>query len=82
MYKDEPDDDHGDLDISKPSPPDGDLTTGEILLCVFCSGIACIIGIVRLIQGKPGAGKMVALSLVFVVIWNILRFMIEVSMQR
>lgn len=69
-------------DISKPRQQDGDLSTGDILLCVFCSGIACIIAIVRLIQGKPGAGKMLGLSLIFVFIWNIVRFMIEAAASR
>src|ERR1700730_11195163 len=57
-------------------PPSDDLTTGDWLLCIFCSGIACIIGIIRLIQGKPGAGKMVAVALMFSVMWAVLRVII------
>ena len=72
-------DDHDDLDISKPSqsPADGELSTGDIVLCVLCSGIGCIVGIVRLIQGRPGAGKMIGLSFVFIIFWNIVRFAVE-----
>jgi hypothetical protein len=36
------------------------------------SGIACIIGIIRLIQGKPGAGKMVGVALMFCLLWSII----------
>jgi hypothetical protein len=79
-----PDDDlEPDLDISRfrQAPPDADLTTVDWLLCVFCSGIACIIGIVRLIQGKPNAGKMIGVALLFSVIWTMLRFALA-SMSR
>ena len=32
---------------------------------VFCSGIACIVGVVWLIQGKPKGLKMIGLSCLF-----------------
>ena len=57
MRSDDDDIDDRDLDISKPLPPNGDLTTVDWLICAFCSGIGCIIGIVRLIQGRPGEAK-------------------------
>lgn len=59
-----------------------ELSGGDIALCVLCSGIGCIIGLVRLVNGKPNAGKMIGLSLVFVIIWNIVRAMIEMSLMR
>lgn len=49
-----------------------DLTTGDWVLCIFCSGLACIIGVIRLIQGKPNAGKMVGISVLFSILWGIL----------
>jgi hypothetical protein len=76
-------DDHDDLDIRIRRPPrDDDLTTVDWLLCIFCSGIACIVGIVRLIQGKPSAGKMIAVALVFSVLWGIVRFLLEAALRR
>jgi hypothetical protein len=46
------------------------------LLCIFCSGIGCIVGIIRMIQGDSRGGKMVGLSLLFAVIGNVIRFAI------
>ena len=51
-----------------------DLTTGDWLVAVLCSGIGCIVGIIWLIQGKPKGGKMLGVSLLFVFIWNVIRF--------
>jgi hypothetical protein len=48
----------------------------------LCSGIGCIIGIVRLIQGHPTGGKMLGLSLLFCVIWNIVRVMLATMAQH
>src|SRR5262245_41136720 len=31
-------------------PAEADLTPGDWLLCIFCSGIGCIVGIVRLVN--------------------------------
>ncbi len=43
------------------------------ILCIFCGTIGCIIGIVRLVQGKPSGGKMIAFSILFGVIWAVVR---------
>ena len=50
-----------------------DLTGVDWLIVILCSGIGVILGIVRLIQGKPSAGKMLGFSLLFVVIWGTIR---------
>ena len=73
------DDRDDDLDISKPSQSGGadDLSTVDWLLCIFCGTIGCIVGIVRLIQGRPSGAKMIGLSILFSVILGILRFMLE-----
>jgi DNA-directed RNA polymerase subunit RPC12/RpoP len=63
-------------------PSDKDLAGGEILLAVLCSGIACIVGIVWMIQGKPKGIKMVGLSLLFSVIWSTVRFAIEMGLRH
>jgi hypothetical protein len=68
---------------SRPLPEDqddyrgrgnSDLTAIDLCLCIFCPGIGCIVGLVRLITGSGEGGKMVGLSLLFAVIWNVLRF--------
>lgn len=63
------------------SADSADLTTGDWLLCIFCGGLACILGVVRLIQGKPNAVKMIGFSILFSIIWGVLRFMVEASMR-
>ena len=45
----------------------------EILLCIFCSGIGCILGIVYMVQGKPKGWKMVLISFIVAVIGGIIR---------
>jgi hypothetical protein len=70
------DDYYRDRDRGRPSDDDSDLTTGEWVACIFCSGIACIVGIVWLIQGKPKAGKMIGISLLFAILWNVIRFVV------
>jgi hypothetical protein len=44
------------------------------VLAIVCSGIGCIMGIIYLAQGKKKGGTMLAVSLVFIVIWNVVRF--------
>ena len=44
---------------------DADLTPVDWCLAILCSGIGCIIGIVRLIQGRENGLKMLVVSLVF-----------------
>lgn len=56
---------------------DSDLQTGDWLLAILCSGIGCIMGIVWLIQGKPKGGKMLGISLLFVVLWNIVSAVLQ-----
>src|SRR5579863_4169300 len=72
-------DDEDDLDVSnirRRPPADSDLSTGDWLLCIFCSGIACLVGIVRLIQGKPHAGKMIGIAFLFSIMWRLVILMI------
>jgi hypothetical protein len=51
---------------------DDDLGTTDWVLCVLCGGIACIMGIVYMIQGKPKGIKMIGVSIGIGVLWNIL----------
>jgi DNA-directed RNA polymerase subunit M/transcription elongation factor TFIIS len=61
---------------------DADMTTGDWVLAVLCSGIGCILGVVWLIQGKPKGGKMLGISLLFVILWNVVRFAIEAAVKN
>jgi len=63
-----------DDDYRRGGRGDSDLSPFDWFLCVFCSGIGCIVGLVRMMSGSPEGGKMVGISLVFIVIWNALRF--------
>lgn len=64
------------------SREDSELTTGEYAVAILCSGIGCIAGLIWMIQGKPKGGKMLGISLLFVVIWNVVRFAIETSLKH
>ncbi|MBN1901213.1 hypothetical protein JW926_07815 [Candidatus Sumerlaeota bacterium] len=64
---------------AKISSPDDNLTTGDWIFCVLCSGIACIFGIVYAIQGKKKGLKMVGVSLLVSLIWSLIRIAIENS---
>ena len=68
---------------TKAAIPDGDadLSAGEWVLAILCSGIGCIVGIVWMIQGKPKGKKMFGISILFAVIWNILRGVVEMSLR-
>jgi predicted RNA-binding Zn-ribbon protein involved in translation (DUF1610 family) len=61
---------------------DADLSTGEWVAAVLCSGIGCICGIIWMIQGKPKGPKMFGVSLLFALIWGVIRAVIETAAQR
>lgn len=67
---------------SKSVPADEDLSTGDWVLAILCSGIGCIIGIIWLIQGKPKAKKMILVSICMQFVWGFLRMAIEMAAQR
>lgn len=45
-----------------PSDDDSDLTAMDWVICILCSGIGCILGIVYLVQGKKKGIKMIGIS--------------------
>lgn len=51
-----------------------ELEMTDWILAGLCSGIACILGVVWMIQGKPKGLKMVGVAFAFVIFWNLLRF--------
>jgi len=67
---------------AKVATESADLTTVDWLICILCSGIGCIVGIVRTVQGKPAGPKMIGISLLFIVIWTVVRLAIEASMRQ
>jgi phage FluMu protein Com len=56
---------------------DDDLSTGEWVVAILCSGIGCICGIIWMIQGKPKGKKMLGVSVLCAIIWSFIRSMIE-----
>jgi hypothetical protein len=58
------------------------LSTTDWIIAVICSGIGCIIGIVRLIQGKPNGGKMLGVSIAFALLWGVVRFLATMATQK
>src|SRR5690606_24727735 len=46
-----------------------DMSTGDWVVAILCSGIGCIAGIVWMIQGKPKGKKMLLVSLAVQAFW-------------
>jgi predicted RNA-binding Zn-ribbon protein involved in translation (DUF1610 family) len=63
-------------------PGDDELSTGDILVAIFCSGIGCIMGLVWVIQGRPKGGKMLAISVAMNVVWGIVRLAVQTAVER
>ncbi len=62
---------------------DADMSVGDWVVAVLCSGIGCIAGIVWMIQGKPKGGKMLGVSFLFSVIWGVVRtVVVELAKQH
>jgi hypothetical protein len=58
---------------------DDDLSVGEWLVAIFCSGIGCILGIIWMIQGKPKGKKMFGISILMGIIWRVIGLAIEAA---
>lgn len=58
---------------------DDEMSTGDYVVAIICSGIGCIAGIIWMIQGKPKGSKMVIISLCMSVFWTIVRVVIMVA---
>jgi DNA-directed RNA polymerase subunit M/transcription elongation factor TFIIS len=56
-----------------------ELTGVDWVLIVLCSGIACILGIIRMIQGNPTGGKMVLFAILAQLFWVFVRIMLEAA---
>jgi hypothetical protein len=67
---------------SKVAPGDADLTTGEWVVAILCSGIGCIVGIIWMIQGKPKGKKMLLISICMQFFWGLVRVVFEILRHR
>ncbi len=66
----------------RPSKDDSNLGTTDWILAILCSGIGCIMGIIWMIQGKPKGSKMLGVSILAAIFWNIVRFAITAMQQQ
>ena len=63
---------------SSSSSSEDELTGVDIALCVLCSGIGCIVGIVALCRGQSSrGGKMIGISLLMQVVWGGINLLIQ-----
>lgn len=60
---------------------DSQLTAVDWLLAILCSGIGCIMGIIWLIQGKPKGAKMLGISVLAAIFWNVINVLIQMSIH-
>lgn len=61
---------------------DDDLSTGDWVVAILCSGIGCIAGIVWMIQGKKKGLKMFGVSLAMQFFWGVVRVIIETAARQ
>ena len=61
---------------------DSELTVGDWVGCILCSGIGCIYGLVVAIQGKPKGWKMVGISIAAAIFWTVVRTVLELTLQN
>jgi hypothetical protein len=59
-----------------------DMTTGDWVVAILCSGIGIIAGIIWMIQGKPKGKKMLMVSVIVSVLGGVVRAMIEASVNK
>ena len=59
------------------APESSDLTTVDWVIAILCSVIGCIIGVIRVIEGKPSGGKMLLVSVIATVVWNVIQFVVS-----
>ncbi|MFN0195394.1 MAG: hypothetical protein ACKVT0_01510 [Planctomycetaceae bacterium] len=56
---------------------DEDLSTGDYIVAILCSGIGCIAGIVWMIQGKPKGSKMFFISFGMQIFWGVIQAVVQ-----
>jgi len=63
----------------KVATEDEDMSTGEWVIAILCSGIGCIVGIIWMIQGKPKGKKMLMVSLAVQGFWFVVQVILELA---
>jgi predicted RNA-binding Zn-ribbon protein involved in translation (DUF1610 family) len=63
------------------SNADSNLSGGEWVVAIICSGIGCICGIVWMIQGKPKGLKMLGVSLAATFFWNVVNVILQMAVN-
>jgi hypothetical protein len=59
---------------TRPYGKDANLTPVDWVVCLLLPVIGLILGVIRLVQGKPSGRKMVAVSAAVTVVWIVMRF--------
>ena len=62
-------------------PQNADLTTVDWVIIVLCSGIGCILGLFRIVQGKPSGVKMLGFSILSMFIWTFIRIAVSTALR-
>jgi DNA-directed RNA polymerase subunit M/transcription elongation factor TFIIS len=71
-----------ELKSRKHTQVDEDMTTGDWVVAIICSGIGCIAGIIWMIQGKPKGKKMILVSFLASLVWSAIRVILETMTQN
>jgi hypothetical protein len=69
----------GGVAYSQVGTDDDNLSAIDWVLCILCSGIACILGIIYAIQGKRKGWKMVAISFAVQLIFGVIKMVLMKS---
>jgi predicted RNA-binding Zn-ribbon protein involved in translation (DUF1610 family) len=56
-----------------------DMSTGDWVVAIICSGIGCIAGIIWMIQGKPKGKKMFLVSFGMAIFWSIVQALLDAA---
>jgi DNA-directed RNA polymerase subunit M/transcription elongation factor TFIIS len=64
------------------SADDETMSTGDWVVALLCSGIGCIVGIVWMIQGKPKGYKMLGVSFLGVIFWNVVNAILQGALKK
>jgi DNA-directed RNA polymerase subunit M/transcription elongation factor TFIIS len=65
--------------VRKASAGDDDMSTGDWVVAILCSGIGCIAGIIWMIQGKPKGKKMFFVSLLMNFLWRAVIYIVQTA---
>jgi predicted RNA-binding Zn-ribbon protein involved in translation (DUF1610 family) len=70
------------LKQNKVGPDDSNLAAIDWVLCILCSTIGCIVGIVYSVQGKPKGWKMILISMGVAMAWTLISLAMQPQNRR